>query len=278
MTYNQLKNDVAALGFERTVEDEEAFVLAANRALELLFTDRPRERTVTLPCKPQNGRLIAEVIHHRMGEDITVELYGRAYSLRVSGKGSYSITDSSGTRSYSFSTEMETVRGFLSQDASICFSGEYDYSVYGLMCYYTTAGGEISDIPVYSEYREIDASGGYKDFRAFAALPTGEGGQIIHEAILRDGKLLLPRDYVGRISITYYRSPRSITSELGEAQIDVTEECAPLLPLLTASFLWLDDDSDKAQYYMALYRQALSQTMRYSTRAINKKYETNGWA
>ena len=39
-----------------------------------------------------------------------------------------------------------------------------------------------------------------------------------------------------------------------ETVIDLDEELSTLLPLLVASYIWLDDDADRAEYYMTLYR------------------------
>jgi hypothetical protein len=51
-----------------------------------------------------------------------------------------------------------------------------------------------------------------------------------------------------------------------------------MLPLLTAAFMWLDDDAGKAQYYMSLYRDLVANTKRYSSNKIDTVYRVNGWA
>ena len=48
MTLNELKNDVASLGFEEYVEDENCFIASANRALSLIYTDRPVSKTIRI--------------------------------------------------------------------------------------------------------------------------------------------------------------------------------------------------------------------------------------
>jgi hypothetical protein len=42
--------------------------------------------------------------------------------------------------------------------------------------------------------------------------------------------------------------------------------------------MWLDDDVQKAQYYMSLYRDLVANVKRYSTNKIDAKYSVNGWA
>ena len=51
-----------------------------------------------------------------------------------------------------------------------------------------------------------------------------------------------------------------------------------MLPLLTASFMWLDDDAAKAQYYMSLYRDMVTNVKRFQTSKIDAEYRVNGWA
>ena len=88
----------------------------------------------------------------------------------------------------------------------------------------------------------------------------------------------MPSEYREELFLTYYRSPSKITGDDGNAVIDISDECAPMLPLLTASFLWLDDDAAKAQYYMSLYRDLVANVRRYSTNKIDTAYRANGWA
>jgi hypothetical protein len=64
----------------------------------------------------------------------------------------------------------------------------------------------------------------------------------------------------------------------GDIQIDMPRELEHVLPLLVASFLWLDDDEAKAQYYLAIYRDLMNTVRRYGNRCINTAYYGNGWA
>ena len=64
----------------------------------------------------------------------------------------------------------------------------------------------------------------------------------------------------------------------GDERIDVPEELAELLPLAVASFVWLDDDPEKAQYYMSLYKDGIGTLRRFHPRELGSSYVTNGWA
>jgi hypothetical protein len=95
---------------------------------------------------------------------------------------------------------------------------------------------------------------------------------------LIDGKIIVPYNYRKDLYLTYYRSPKRLDASSMDAEIDISEECLPMLPLLTASFMWLDDDTAKAQYYMTLYRDMVANVKRYSTNKIDTEYRVNGWA
>ena len=56
------------------------------------------------------------------------------------------------------------------------------------------------------------------------------------------------------------------------------EETRELLPLLVASYLWLDDDPEKAEYYRALYADGINILRRNVFRRLDNVYKTNGWA
>ena len=87
-----------------------------------------------------------------------------------------------------------------------------------------------------------------------------------------------PFDYRGEIYLTYYRTPQPLDIDDYDMPIDVSEECAPMLPFLTAAFLWLDDDAGKAQYYMSIYRDMMANVKRFSTNKMDTEYRVNGWA
>ena len=65
---------------------------------------------------------------------------------------------------------------------------------------------------------------------------------------------------------------------VGDGRIDVPEECLALFPLLVCGYLWLDDEPDRAQYYMALYREGRSLLLeRKPSRTQRLNTDTLGW-
>ena len=95
---------------------------------------------------------------------------------------------------------------------------------------------------------------------------------------MRDGRLILPDGYSGEIRINYHRAPIKTSGTDPDERIDIPPECEELLPLLVASYVWLEDSPDIAQYYRSLYREGINTLRRNLTRVGAGEYSTNGWA
>jgi hypothetical protein len=279
MTLTNLLEEVYALGFEDSAELDENFLITANRALMHIFSEK---------CEEKLGKMIATGIDtlsyissyiHRPGTDVTFSIPGVAYSFRVSGKGSYKIKDKNGERTESFDTVMGQRRGFISSDASITFLGEYTYTVIGLASFPYTSGEDVTDIPIFTKEKEYKISDVIADFLAFTRMPTDKDGYEISGARICADTLYLPSDFKGEVNILYKRKPEALCIDYPDAEIDIPRSTENLLPLLVASYLWLDDDPDKAQYYMQLYRDEMARLKRYIPSVIGGGYQdVTGWA
>jgi hypothetical protein len=278
MTLNELKSDVAALGFESSLEDDGIFLASVNRALGLIYTDRPVSKTIIIHFDAPKVAFKKEFIEHHSNEEITIPINGRGISFRTTGDGECIIKDSSGSSLVIFSSKNQLTKKRLRSSGTITFSGNFYYTISNLVVFEDLRSENLLDIGEYSPRKEALPTDYCKDFRAFAGPPKNINGETVSEAELRDGRISVPYDFVGDIYLTYYRAPDKITNANADTAIDIGEECAPLLPLLTASFLWLDDDAAKAQYYMSLYRDSMANIRRYSTVRLDNGYGVNGWA
>ncbi len=278
MTLNELKTDVARLGFESYIEDEAVFICSANRALSMIYADRPVSHLAALSFRGPRVSVAKEFIEHRSGEVITIPFSGKSLSFRSSGNGSCTITDSSGSASVPLSGDDQLTKQFVYGEGAVTFSGDYYFTVSGFAVFCDLTSERQTDIPDYKPYVELCAQDVCEGFRAFASQPCDKDGNPVSSVKLADGKIRAPFDFRGEIYIAYYRSPSPISAGDQNELIDVSDECAPMLPLLTASFMWLDDDAAKAQYYMSLYRDMIANIKRYSTSKIDAEYRVNGWA
>ncbi len=278
MTYEQLKNSVIRLGFESGLDDEGVYAPAFRRALHTVYIDRPVTRTVRISAPARTGNLIKDTLNHVAGKTERFPLSGIAYSFRVSGKGRYTVSSASQSYTEEFDTTMADVKGFCTSGSVIRFEGGYSYTVYSLAEFTSVGGHTTSDIPMWDEGMSIDLGRIYGDYLAPELPPMDKYGYPIAGAAVREGVLSVPEGYAGEVILTYRRLPRASSGEDPEELIDVAPECEELLPLLVAAYLWLDDEPDKAQYYMSLYKDGISTLRRFFPRYTGAEYRTNGWA
>ena len=278
MTLNELKNDVAKLGFESYIEDEECLIASANRALSLIYVDRPVSKSAVISIWGPRAILVRESIEHHSGEELTISFTGKAISFRTTGKGTCIIKDDTGASETVLSADSQLIRQFIRGKASVTFSGDFYFTVSNLAVFDDITSNSIGDIPEYRPFREIRPEEYCDDFRAFSSRPYDKDGAEIESVKLIDGKICVPFNYRRDIYLTYYKTPRPIEKDFPDRRIEISGECEPMLPLLTASFMWLDDDAAKAQYYMGLYRDLAANVKRFSTNKIDTEYRVNGWA
>ena len=279
MTLNELKNDVARLGFESYIEDEACFIASANRALSLIYVDRPVSKTAILSFSGPRASRVREFIEHRSGEEITLSFSGKSISFRSSGTGTCVITDNTGSNLIPLTSDGQRTRQFLHGSGTVTFKGDYYFTISNLAVFDDLISSKLTDVPEYTPYRELYPEECCEGFRAFVGYPRDKNGNIVEAVSLSDGKISAPFNFRDEIYLTYYRVPKLIKENSpASTVIDISEECAPMLPLLTASFMWLDDDAGKAQYYMSLYRDMIANVKRYSHNRLDSAYGDNGWA
>ena len=278
MTQDQLKAAVLALGFERDFDDERLFMPSLTRALHTLYSDRPVTRTVKMSFCDAGAHELSRGFMHLPGERESYPILGRAFAFSVSGKGSYTVGEGDSAVTEDFDTDMTVIKGQVTPPSVITFSGEYAFSVYSLTSVKHLLGPEIKDIPAPGRWQSIDLSKRYGDYLAPESAPKAADGRTPEGCGIRSGILRVPSDFTGELYLTYRRRPTAPTAGIGDEVIDVPAETEELLPLLVASYLWLDDSPDKAQYYLALYREGIAGIRSFSARQIGSEYVTDGWA
>lgn len=279
MKLNELIKEIYSLGFETEGGATPSILSAASRSLYQLFTDLPQRKTIRLlPSIPRGTRVFKSYVHMPRASD-SFGLCGMAFSFKVSGEGEAAVEDSLGVRTYGFSSHYSEVRGFISGDAKITFTGPVGYTVSELAVFDTVTSTDTEKIPLCDECFRIPMTGIAPDFFFFTELPRGEDGAFIERARLDGDCILLPADFSGELTVTYARCPRPIDPDRPEDAIDLPPTCVQLLPLLAASYVWLEDDSERSAYYASLYRDGISRVRnecRISSSTVFR--DTTGWA
>lgn len=278
MTYNDLCAEVAALGFEGDIELSDVVLHATERALKTIFTERPLYKVAQFYQKPINPVIKTEALTHTSEQSEIIPFDAKAYSFKTCGEGSYKITDESGSLTVDFSG-METVhKGFLHGEGTLEFLGNYSYTVYDLAIFDEILSGDEKDIPILCDFIEYDLKEFAFDFLSFSSPPEDEFGVSIPGASVCQGIMRIPINYIGKIRLSYKSGPKSIISG-SDDEIILPDGCEHLLALLVAAYVWLDDDAEKAEYYMNLYREAMAAVKFYDRSKVNTSYrDVIGWA
>lgn len=278
MTYNDLKTEVAALGFDEDIENDEALLRATRRALNFIFTERPIYKSLVIHQLSKAPVCTFDEIVHKGGAADSILLNGiRSYSFKTSGIGRYSVRDGAGEAEFDFSGTAHH-RGFVHGDGEIRFLGDYAFCVYDVALFDELFGPGLDDIPMHGEFTEYDIENLASDFLSFVNLPRDAQGIDISGASVSGKTVKIPKSYEGKITLNYKARTKSISGR-PEEQIPIPTGCEHLLALLVSAYVWLDDDPDKAQYYMSLYREGMSAVKYYDRPEMNSEYvNVNGWA
>ena len=303
MTVSQLYSSVAQLGFEYSLEDEDRFLFAANRALLQVNAIRPVTRAYIINHKPLENKVKDATFEPREKTD---ELFFyaenvKSYYFEADGKGTLSIekyeaSEEKWTRvsvvEFAGVKGFTAYRGFIKQDGEFVnasirlhFIGEYVYSIKCVAMYEHLYSENAEDIPSWDRFIKYDISALVTDFLSLSSQPIIEAENIkyINQPYgVEDGRIiLLPHDIDGLYKIIYNKLPRKIISENGaandESDIDLDEDLCALLPMLIASYIWVDDEPEKAQYYLALYRERVADIERRKYDVTPVPINFNGW-
>lgn len=280
MTYNELTGEVATLGFENEVENRPALLYSANRALRTLAALSPTYGRLTIIQRVFKPCSYIERIDYYPGKEITVPLEGAVFSLKFSGAGDLTLKERHRVTPMFIDTPYTEIRRFLpDHKGELVLSGDITFTLKDIACYPYVCGTAESDIPMVTPYRSYQISRKAKDFYSFVSLPTDENGNPVVGTKFEDDTLLVPSDYEGELHLSYRRLPREILSDAPNAEIEIAPALEHLLPLLTAAYLWLDDDSAKAQFYMQMYMEGIRDVrMSRSSRAETEIKDTHNWA
>ena len=243
MTYDNLKEDILALGFSETVEDESRFLLAENRALCLLASEFPKEKTLLLSrtyLKPKAtlDTLYGKSLSLKKGERVAFLYHRFDGDILFSGKR---LPLAYGVGSYLF---------VANTDGVLSLEGEAE--MYAISHYEINTPEHLCEVNL--PFVEYDISKYEPKARRIVSPPTTVDGSLIAQTEVDGLKVKVPRDFQGIFLVRYEKGPETITKFTQE--IEIEERLFPLFSLLVCAYFWLEDEPERSQYYMALYREA----------------------
>lgn len=120
-----------------------------------------------------------------------------------------------------------------------------------------TVSVDYTVTPSLSYYTPLAVAEDREDFSSFPSHPLSRDGALLREGrdyLVENGTLRIAREACGTLTVKYLRRPTPVTRDNMEQPLDVAPYAESLLPLLAASYLWLDDRGDLATHYLSLYR------------------------
>lgn len=277
MTLNDIKKEVAHLGFESESAIDGSIESAVRRALSTVYTEHGPVGTGHIyQSSPMPKMHVPLIIHD--GHDEVISLDGGSYAFVISGNGQFEITDEDGVRTEAFHTPEGYVYGNVKGEGKIRFSSEFRYTVYDL-CVYDQVFAEGEAPPRYAAMREYELKEYIPDFLCALSLALNSRGEIIAGSSVRSGVLRVPYEYAGEIILEYRKKAPEVSINAPDAELEIPSELEHLVALVTASYVWLDDDAEKAQYYMSLYRDGMSGVKLYTRKNVDTKFnDVTRWA
>lgn len=303
MLVSELYAQVAGLGFEDTLENSGIFYNAANRALLQVNAIRPAIRSYIINHKPMENIIdtpsfspivrtetlcfeASDARSYYFEADGT----GHLYIERCNASGEWLIIDdyaiSSADGGYiAYKGFIKDGDSFVSGQVRLRFEGEYAYSLKNVAMYRYLYSGLVLDIPAYEEYKGYDISALTDDFLGLEpAAPVRESNPDadVDYRVEDGGVIYLPYNDGGCFKILYRHKPRKLEHQVSPLEdgsvIDMDSDLCALLPLLVASYVWLEDEPEKAEYYRYMYQQGAADIERKHRNAAPVRFiNRSGW-
>lgn len=302
MTVSELYSQVAQLGFESSLEDDDRFYFAANRALLQVNKIRPAICHYLIHHKPlKNLVRTSTFVPLEKDDDLTFEATDvKSYYFEADGNGvAYIEKCSNGEWEIIKEIPLESTRAFVSykgfiKDADVFvsgmvrlrFTGEFLYYVKNVALYSQLYSAEEADIPAFEAFTRYNMSELVSDYITLHCPPIKEDGEntILNQdyEIEGNGVILLPYEKSGVYKILYERKIKQLENtndvQNDDTEIDLDEELCSLLPNLIANYVWCDDEPTKAEYYMNLYRERAAEIVQTAKDVTPVRVKSsNGW-
>ena len=281
MAYKELYNQVLHLGFEDTaLESDVAYVDAVNRAIYQVNALRPRIAYKDILHFPQKDMLggrytkLTEVVNG----SVSFPVSGcKEFVISIAGEGTIYLCKSNGNKTPKvIPRDFETVVISLNGEDTVTIQTSTRF-VYENAAAYLVPHPNKSALPNthYTAYNIPNAMALHNP-----PISKTEGYKYIADGYRVEGTtLLINNELAGIYRVAYYASPTNLTEDaiMSESFIPLDEDLCALLPLVIASYIWLEDDADLSQLYYNRYAEQAQMILKKGREQTPTKYVTNGW-
>lgn len=267
MTVAELTRATARLGFSPAGSDSELLLLdAARRGLDEIAHAHPRTVSVTLWHLPSPPLYAESSVEEVEGEKILSLPGGRSFFLRVAGRGVMTAARGAAVEEHPFHSveggEPAVLGGPLPDgegELTVRLFADGPYRLLGLAVF----GARFPSCPPDPwAPRVYDLATLFPSFLALSGPPTAEDGRPLTEGThgdytLEEGRFLaLSPHTAGRIRLSYCKC----LTLPPEGELPLSDEEASLLPLFCAAYVFLEDDPERAAFYLARFHDGLRRT------------------
>jgi hypothetical protein len=268
-TWGAVKSECINLGFEKFTayqKNPSIFVEAVNRAMVRIAGHiKPILGKYVISQYPlQNAIPVKDLMDIQGYRGVPLQFFasgGKSYYFESDGIGTATISNGTETKEIQLDSnrKFKAYRGFMDGDLTITFSGPYAYNIRNVAIYRDVLSDKEDDIPPYSRYiaydiAELTKEDGQVVFMDFANdQPVQSGAYNTVEDYKKYGRstILLNHFDVGEFTVWYKKYPKLIQGSTPENyELELDYDAADLIPLFAAYYIWLDDDKEKATYYL----------------------------
>ncbi len=254
MKIREIKNEIEALGFSGLSELTDSLPATLNRCLSIIECAHPTVTSVPLPFFPKRSILQPGKI---TTEGSIIECPNDSHlSFSLQGEGSYKVVRGSEEQLFDFKSLCRQVSLSFPDGGRVIFS-EGHFTVFDISFTEGFPAPLSEGVTPFGAGYKIDLARVISDLLYLTELPTDSYGRPIPGfRKISATEILIPRSFSGSILLTYRRKLTPIdTLEGDEAEIPLSEELLPLLPLLAAYYLWLDESPELAEDYRKRYEE-----------------------
>lgn len=276
MKLSYIKQALVDLNDGENIEYETSFVTAANLALGHISRIVPEERTVLIEAGAPALAITGKVDVNGTYSAPNV----RAVSLRASGKGKLMAGDVQ-LAAWVSPGVYKDVRVYIEEaiDGPLTFKG-----VGGTVCdlaLWDRDFGAKESVPLYSNHVKYDMRLLVPDFGGELRVPVDAvSGVPIRRSFIDSPYVMIPCNYVGDMTITYQRRLQRITLDdvANDTDIDIAPQHEDLVPLCMAYYIWLEDEPNKAAFFLSRFNEAAALARQVQKRpGSNAVISYNGW-
>ena len=286
MTYRELMDEVAALGFDSAVEDTGVLVAATNRAQRQLDRALGGAGVYVTLCMSAPA-FSSEATREVAGEWRLPAAGAIALSFESVGQGTLTLALGGEVRQYALTGSSYRERRYLFPEmrgATVTLRGTAGLCVRALTVFGTVGDCPGADaLPLVREGMwEYNLTALCPTCVGLRALPVDARGLPVRDFELRDGVLLLPD---GKRDVTLCLARRRHTvvrddfeTSMGLSRLlDIPPEREDLLPLAVAAYTLLDVEPEKAERYKKELEAQLGEARRHGGVARVPVYDVRGW-